>query len=131
MTDHYKVLRYFTDLQDNDYAYNVGDTFPREGMTVSQARLDELSGPHNKQKRPLIEPVVVVDRIVNDGFEQYMNPPVESAGNDKADKKYSKHDIMRMPKADLQKLGEEIGIPDASQMTGNALKPKIIKKLGL
>lgn len=50
----YKVIKYFTDLQDNDYPYNVGDIFPRDGMTVTDDRLDELAGSKNKQGVPLI-----------------------------------------------------------------------------
>ena len=53
----YKVINYFTDLQDNNYPYNVGDTFPRYGLSVTDARLAELSGSKNKQKKPLIEKV--------------------------------------------------------------------------
>lgn len=53
----YKVIKYFTDLQDNRHAYNVGDTFPREGLTVKQERFDELAGSENKQGVPLIEEV--------------------------------------------------------------------------
>ena len=53
----YKVIKYFTDLHDNDHAYSVGDTFPREGIEVKQERLDELSGSGNKQNTPLIEKV--------------------------------------------------------------------------
>lgn len=51
----YKVIKYFTDLHDNDYPYNVGDTFPRDGLTVSEGRLDELAGSNNKQGTPLIK----------------------------------------------------------------------------
>lgn len=50
----YKVIKYFTDLHDNDYPYNVGDVFPRDGLTVSEGRLDELAGSNNKQGTPLI-----------------------------------------------------------------------------
>ena len=50
----HKVIKFFNDLQDNDYAYNVGDTFPRSGVTVSKARLEELAGKNNKQGEPLI-----------------------------------------------------------------------------
>ena len=50
----YRVIRYFTDLQDNNYAYRAGDEFPREGMTVSEERLEELSSANNKQRTPLI-----------------------------------------------------------------------------
>lgn len=53
----YKVIKYFTDLQDNEYAYNVGDPFPREGLTVSKERLTELSTDNNRQNKPLIERV--------------------------------------------------------------------------
>lgn len=53
----HRVIEFFTDLQDNDYAYNVGDTFPREGFTVSKERLTELSTKNNRQNKPLIERV--------------------------------------------------------------------------
>lgn len=51
----YKVIKFFTDLHDNEYPYNVGELFPREGMEVSENRLVELSGSDNKQGVPLIE----------------------------------------------------------------------------
>ena len=51
----YKVIKFFTDLHDNNYPYNVGDTFPRAGVSVSTGRLDELAGSNNKQGVPLIE----------------------------------------------------------------------------
>ena len=53
----YKVIKFFTDLQDDDHAYNAGDTFPREGMTVTKARLEELAGAGNRRGCPLIEKV--------------------------------------------------------------------------
>lgn len=57
----YKVIKHFTDLHDNDYPYNVGDIFPRSGVSVSEGRLAELAGSGNKQGVPLIryvEPLV-------------------------------------------------------------------------
>jgi hypothetical protein len=51
----YKVIKFFTDLQDNDYPYSVGDIFPRSGVTVTEARLEELAGSENKQGVPLIK----------------------------------------------------------------------------
>jgi hypothetical protein len=51
----YKVIKYFTDLQDNNHPYNAGDIFPRSGMEVSAERLAELSGSENKQGVPLIQ----------------------------------------------------------------------------
>ena len=51
----YKVVVRFMDLQDDNYVYNVGDTFPREGKEVSLARLTELSTTENKRGVVLIE----------------------------------------------------------------------------
>ena len=53
----YKVLKFFTDLQDNDHAYDAGDEFPRKGLAVTDARLAELAGSNNKQGVPLIAEV--------------------------------------------------------------------------
>ena len=49
------MIKFFTDLQDKDYEYNVGDTFPREGKVVSDARIAELSTSANAQGTPLIQ----------------------------------------------------------------------------
>ena len=53
----YKVIKYFTDLQDNNYAYYVGDTFPRNGVEVGAERLAELASNQNRRRVPLIEEV--------------------------------------------------------------------------
>ena len=53
----FKVIQYFTDLQDDNYEYNVGDTFPRKDLNVSDERLTELSTSNNRQNKPLIERV--------------------------------------------------------------------------
>lgn len=54
----YKVISRFTDLQDSDYAYHEGDTYPRDGLEVTEDRLRELSTDRNRQGKPLIEKVV-------------------------------------------------------------------------
>lgn len=53
----YKVIKFFTDLHDNDHPYAVGDIFPRSGVSVTEARLAELAGSDNKQGQPLIHHV--------------------------------------------------------------------------
>lgn len=53
----WRVIKYFTDLQDGEHPYNVGDVFPREGLEVSGDRLLELSTAANKRGIPLIEKV--------------------------------------------------------------------------
>lgn len=51
---NYQVIKFFTDLHDDDHPYNVGDSFPRAGLSVTEGRLAELAGNHNKQGVPLI-----------------------------------------------------------------------------
>ena len=53
----YKVIKYFTDMQDNNFAYQVGDEYPRKGMSVLQSRINELAGSKNRQGVPLIEEI--------------------------------------------------------------------------
>lgn len=53
----FRVIEFFTDLQDGNHAYNVGDTFPRDGVTVTADRIKELSGTQNKRGIALIEEV--------------------------------------------------------------------------
>lgn len=53
----YKVIQLFTDLQDNNYLYNVGDTYPRDGFEVLPSRFKELSSKNNLQGVPLIEKI--------------------------------------------------------------------------
>lgn len=57
----YKAIAYFTDLHDNDHAYDVGDIFPRPGITVTEERIKALASSNNKRGEPVIrfvEPLV-------------------------------------------------------------------------
>ena len=51
----YKVLWAFKDLQDDEYRYEKGDTYPRAGYKPTIKRIDELSGSNNKRGKPLIK----------------------------------------------------------------------------
>ena len=53
----YKVIKSFTDLQDNNYAYYVGDTFPHNGVEVGAERIAELASDNNRLGVPLIEAI--------------------------------------------------------------------------
>lgn len=44
-------------MQDNNFAYNVGDEYPRKGMSVLPSRIKELAGSKNRQGCPLIEEI--------------------------------------------------------------------------
>lgn len=53
----YKVIKFFTDMQDDNFAYNVGDVFPRENKSVTDERIEELATNQNRRKIPLIKKV--------------------------------------------------------------------------
>ena len=53
----YRVIKAFTDLQDNNHAYSVGDTFPRNGVEVDAERIAELASDKNRRHIPLIEEI--------------------------------------------------------------------------
>ena len=57
----YKVIKHFTDMQDNNFAYQVGDEYPRKGMSVLPSRIKELAGSKNGQGCPLIEEIPDVE----------------------------------------------------------------------
>lgn len=102
----YKVIRFFTDLQDNDYPYSEGDIFPRDGLSVSKERLAELSSAKNKQGERLIELV-------------------------KEEGKPTKTEINRMPVSELRKMATDSGVGNAEAMTGSELKGYLINRMGL
>lgn len=48
-------------MQDGNFAYQVGDEYPRKGMSVLPSRIKELAGKKNRQGCPLIEEVIEVE----------------------------------------------------------------------
>ncbi|MGN0378533.1 MAG: hypothetical protein ACI4EU_02985 [Butyrivibrio sp.] len=110
----YTVINFFTDLQDFNHPYSVGDTFPREGMKATEERIKELSGSKNRQGKPLIK----ADRPVSD--EETIKPF-----------SYTKTEINRMSTSELQKVASENGIKGAKDMTGSELKKVLIQKFEL
>lgn len=108
----YKVLTYFTDLQDNNYPYTEGKPFPRDGLTVTEARLKELSSTNNKRGIKLIE------------F-------VEEEQVKEQSKQLTKTEINRMTTAELKQLAVDNGIENTEEMTGTELKKVLISKFDL
>lgn len=53
----YRVIDSFTDLQDNGFAYNRGDEYPRNGVKPSEERVKELSTCANRRGVALIDEV--------------------------------------------------------------------------
>lgn len=118
----YEVIHYFTDLQDNEYPYNVGDKFPRNGLTVSEERLKELSGKNNKQHKPMIKFVEEELPFTDNNIE---------LEEDSAEKKYTRSDIQRMNKAELQEIARNTGVEGVDDMTGAELKEYLLNVFGL
>lgn len=118
----YEVIHYFTDLQDNEYPYNVGDVFPRDGLMASKERLKELSGSNNKQHKPLI-------KLAEEELP-FSDNEIELE-NDSVEKKYTKSEINRMSTAELQNLAAAEGIENAFETSGNELKKILAEHFGL
>ena len=53
----YRVIKAFTDLKDNNYAYSVGDKFPHNGVDVDAERIAELASDKNRLGVPLIKEI--------------------------------------------------------------------------
>lgn len=83
----YKVIKLFTDLQDNGHRYEVGDEYPRLGLKPSLARIAELSGSNNRQKTPLI---VEVDDLAEK--QEAENKPKRKTSKKKASAPEEKED---------------------------------------
>ena len=81
----YKVLVNFADLQDNNYRYQAGDEFPRKGMKVSAARLDELLTDKNRRRKPMI--VEVKEEVAKPVPEEKPKAQPKKGGKKKTDVK--------------------------------------------
>ena len=109
----YKVIHYFEDLQDFNHSYEAGDEFPRLGLKVTEARLQELAGSNNKQGKPLIAKV-----------EEHKVEVVEDVKTE-----YTKTEINRMSTAGLKELAEKNRLDNS--LSGAELKKLLINHYGL
>lgn len=81
----YKAIVNFVDLQDNNYKYQAGDIFPREGMEVSAARLHELLTDENRRRKPMI--VEVEEKVAAPVPEEKPKAQPKKGGKKKTDVK--------------------------------------------
>ena len=88
----YKVLDYFTDLQDNSYEYNEGDTYPREGLNPSDDRIHELASDENVRGVPIIEAVEEISKakVETEAVEESTEGSTEETAKPKRGKGTSK-----------------------------------------
>ena len=54
----YRVIKAFTDGQDEKHIYREGDIYPRKGANPTKGRINGLLGTDNKQGVPLIEEIL-------------------------------------------------------------------------
>ena len=113
----YKVIHFFTDLQDNNHPYKVGDSFPRLGKDVSANRINELATDKNKQKKPLIAYVEDEKKVEKKEFV--------------SESQFTKTEINRMPIHELKALASANGVDGWIDMTGTELKKTLIEKFNL
>lgn len=59
----YLVIKSFTDLQDDNRKYRVGDVYPRSGLEVSDSRLKELSTTKNRRGVKVIEAIKEEEKV--------------------------------------------------------------------
>lgn len=97
----YRAIQYFTDLQDNNYEYNIGDIYPRSGLIVSDNRINELISGKNKQNRPVIEEV-----------EEIPFSP----------KKYTAKQLESMTIAQIEQLAEDYGYEITKTLKGDIIE---------
>ncbi|MDU7042262.1 MAG: Rho termination factor N-terminal domain-containing protein [Actinomyces sp.] len=55
----YKVITRFKDADDDNYLYEVGDLYPREGYYPTDKRIDELSTTNNRRNVVGIELIIL------------------------------------------------------------------------
>ena len=113
----YVVTRYFTDAQDNEYAYHEGDIYPREGHTVSEVRIKDLLSGNNFQR------VALIKRVTGDTVKK-----VEAAIPENKEVVWTEEEINKMPYMKLKSVAKQNGI-DIEDMKTAEIKAELIKKL--
>ena len=100
----YIVIKLFTDLQDDNWLYNVGDVYPRKGLNVTESRIKELSSANNRQGKPLIKLVE----------EPKLKPNLEP-----------KKDLSNLNKVQLMEIAKEKGLNVKQSMNKATLLEKL------
>ena len=118
----YEVIRYFTDAQDNDYAYREGDIYPREGHSVSDLRIKDLMSGNNFQRIPLIK------RVVKAKGRPKKTEVVQEVNNGEVG--WTVEDINSMPFMKLKSIAKQNGV-EVEERKASDIREDLIKKLGL
>lgn len=116
----YIVIRYFTDAQDNEYAYHEGDTYPREGLNVTEQRINDLLSGNNFQKVALIAPEHQVKKVAKP------KKVVEAKEEEKVN--WTEEEILKMPFMKLKSIAKQNGI-ETKDREASDIRSELIEKL--
>lgn len=119
----YRVIRYFTDAQDNEYAYNVGDIYPRKGITVSNLRIQDLLSGNNFQRVPLIAlDTKAIAQPKEEAKEEVKEEPQEVV--------WTSEEITKMPFMKLKSIAKKNGV-DVEGKKADEIRTELKEKLGI
>ena len=99
---YYKVVRDFTDLQDDGYIYRVGDVFPHGDDIVDNARLLELSTTANKRGMILIK-AVMEEADQEDAAEEAEETEIQPESEENEEAEESVAEPKKAPKKEKKK----------------------------
>lgn len=111
----YEVIRYFTDAQDNEYAYHEGDIYPRDGLKVSEKRINDLLSGNNFQQVALIR--------LSDGKPKKPEKVQEDVA-------WTAEEIQKMPFMKLKSVAKQNGVIVEDKKAAD-IKAELIQKLEL
>lgn len=100
----YRAVIDFVDMQDNNHVYKIGDEYPRLGMEVSNARIDELIGSNNKLKRSVIEAYLDDNLLRNTSVPNEIEEEIPFAP-----KKFTAKQLKAMTIDQIDALADEYG----------------------
>ena len=122
----YRVIRFFTDAQDNKYAYREGDEYPRKGIIPSDERIRELMSGNNFQRVPLIE--LVKDASAVKAKTKAKTKDTESDVKDEV--MWTTEEIQKMPFMKLKSIAKKNDI-EVKDRDAKDIRADLIEKLGL
>lgn len=83
----YIVLKNFTDLEDNNHKYTMGEEYPRKGYEPTEERVKALTSGNNKAGIKLLKEVKAPKKAEPKEAEPKEEKPVEAKPKKKASTK--------------------------------------------
>lgn len=97
----YVATEYIEDMEDENTPYEAGTVFPREGVKVSEDRLEALRTSKNKRNRPVIAELKHLDPKISekDKLDAKTVPELKELADGKKleyDSKITKDDLVKL-----------------------------------